>query len=763
MKKILLPLVSVMALFCACTENEVVDSPSSDLVSFGTYVGQTTRASSVGLTELKEQHFTVAASYTGADTWAAVGEAATLNFMYNDPVTWNAGAGAWKYDHMKYWPQAGNVSFFAYSPQASANVAFSSAAIAGIPSFTYTVPDAVADQEDLLADQRTDQTRATGTVGFTFDHLLSKIGFKGTLAGTYSAVVKVTDFEVDYAASSIINKAVYAFADDNTVSDIWTPSASDYHTVGSQSVLATGGVILSTTAAQLNANDKFMMLLPQAVAAEKLTAKITYTVTYTDGTVVTNVESIKLPACTWEPGKQYTYNFNITLSKVVFDAIVVTPWGDAKIAEITGLPDDNKVSLESEAGSTAEYATTGIASITHNGTKFNVTYEGTPVTRAVSDIAGKLIFAPVAANTGTELIEETVTVTMTDVLGNQSSMDFYLVQYPPLNLAQGTTPLDSPIALLFNSQQGIYSVNASTTTPSATFTVVGVASDENVAVTLASSDFAFTKSASALTFTAQNALLAGSDNKSASATVTLTSASGNTKSYTINLTQVAPAVLMSNGTTGVAAGAIALQFKSTQAVHSGVNSYTTKNVSTVDGTLDDTSDFEVTKTTSAVSVVPTSSLTTATVGLTNKILSPGTVILTNQCGETTEYTFSATQYAVAFITRNSEVISGRYGYRTNLGGQSKTFDVVNGAVKEVGTWVNGNNSLGVRGIDQLMNPITFTNEKRSFTLSDNGVYMSSTLAWREGEIPIIVVNAINEESTYVLQVARKGGSGGDKI
>lgn len=483
MKKILLPLVSVMALFCACTENEVVDSPSSDLVSFGTYVGQTTRASSVGLTELKEQHFTVAASYTGADTWATAGGAATLNFMYNDPVTWNAGAGAgaWKYEHMKYWPQAGYVSFFAYSPQASANVAFSNAAIAGIPSFTYTVPDAVADQEDLLADQRTDQTRATGTVGFTFDHLLSKIGFKGTLAGTYGAVVKVTDFEVGYAASSIINKAVYAFADDNTVSDIWTPSASDYHTVGSQSVLKTGGVTLSTIAAQLNANDKFMMLLPQAVAAEKLTAKITYTVTYTDGTVVTNVESIKLPACTWEPGKQYTYNFNITLSKVVFDAIVVTPWGDAKIAEITGLPDDNKVSLESEAGSTAEYATTGIASITHNGALFNVTYEGTPVTRTVSDIAGKLIFAPVAANTGTELIEETVTVTMTDVLGNQSSMDFDLVQYPPLNLAQGTTPLESPIALLFNSQQGIYSVNASTTTPSATFTVVGVASDENVA------------------------------------------------------------------------------------------------------------------------------------------------------------------------------------------------------------------------------------------------------------------------------------------
>ena len=168
----ILAMAAVASTSCSNEETRV-NEPKSDAIEFGTYLGRDaeSRASVFTTDNMKTAGFAVFASYTGQSEFADQ----TMNFMYNQQVTYNVSA--WQYSPLKYWPNnpGDKVSFFAYAPH---NV-LGAVPTADKAQVTFTVQDAVADQKDLVvADALKNQTKQaiTGNVNFTFKHVLARVG-----------------------------------------------------------------------------------------------------------------------------------------------------------------------------------------------------------------------------------------------------------------------------------------------------------------------------------------------------------------------------------------------------------------------------------------------------------------------------------------------------------------------------------------------------------------------------------------------------------
>jgi hypothetical protein len=359
MKKVFL-YSSVLALtLTACSNDEILSSAadSGKAVGFGTLLSPSTRGAvfikdgAYGL-QTSGYGFSVAAYNQGtALTWTDYlsGLSGTLpdapDFMNNTKVTWNSTK--WDYTPIKYWPgkvdgtNYGRVTFFALGGLASGSLTIAYTGTGKKPEYTHTVPAAATDQKDLVADVLFDECWSNDKkVKFQFNHVLSKIGFEAKLATEYSgATVTVTNLQVNYATDKVKNSGTYAFNTNGTNAEgaegSWTPSTS-YLSGNSGELVTSPGVTLNNTsgdvatAKQLNEDSKFLMLIPQNIAAADLTVNLTYTITTgsPEETVVYPV-TYQIPAITYLLGKQYTYSFTLTLNPVVFDTTLdVKVWED---------------------------------------------------------------------------------------------------------------------------------------------------------------------------------------------------------------------------------------------------------------------------------------------------------------------------------------------------------------------------------------------------------------------------------------------------
>jgi hypothetical protein len=171
-----------------------------------------------------------------------------------------------------------------------------------------------------------------GKVNFVFDHILSKIAFSAKTAMDYSstAVVKVTDFQLGFGSTAIQTNGNFAFDGTKATLGSWTLSTTKNYIPTTQQDLYTGsGGELTTGVQEINDNTQYLMVLPQTVAANALTAHITYTITADGQTTTYNIVK-SLPTVTLEQGKQYTFNFTFTLNQVVFEGISVGGWTDTQ-------------------------------------------------------------------------------------------------------------------------------------------------------------------------------------------------------------------------------------------------------------------------------------------------------------------------------------------------------------------------------------------------------------------------------------------------
>ncbi|MBO5382479.1 MAG: fimbrillin family protein [Bacteroides sp.] len=314
MKKIHYLAICLLATgLAACTQNEEISSlENQKAITFDTYVGRdaATRASVINLDALKTSGFGVFGYYTTGD-WTT---GATPNFMYNQQVS----GENWGYAPLKYWPETGKISFFAYAPYGTGTLSDNTET--GTPTLTYSVPNTVAGQKDLLVAGA--QKNQTGnTVNFTFKHALSRIGFGVKLADgsavdnqttiAFSSIALTADFDssntltLDLDGSDNVQWGTPTTATDvtytlNNTNDATTDNIADITS-------------LKTTTTAINNESSYLMVLPQDFSAAG--KEMSITANFSLSTVDTNLDAGEFTAdysftgdvaLNLEAGKAYT-------------------------------------------------------------------------------------------------------------------------------------------------------------------------------------------------------------------------------------------------------------------------------------------------------------------------------------------------------------------------------------------------------------------------------------------------------------------------
>ena len=327
-------------------ETAAVDADAIDfsLSSVLPLQGGASRGAILDINSLKGTGFRVSAYSTGTDNWTSIETTAEPEFMHNRLVEWNSSESAWTYTPGRYWPgkvdgaNYGKVSFFAWSDVGSWAIV-SGNTDKGAPELTVTVPNACAEQKDLVTDVVVDETSQTvtgGVVPFAFSHVLSRIGFEAKLAKSYAdATIKVTSLKINYAQNKVKNNGIYTFGNSDHNAGSWALTEA---ALSSMSASAEGDQMapdvdppaLSVTATTINDPARYLMLLPQAVEAGDLKVEIDWTVTSGDGanqSTVTNTKTFGLPAVEWEQSNAYMYRLIFDLNAVEMDnTMTVTSW-----------------------------------------------------------------------------------------------------------------------------------------------------------------------------------------------------------------------------------------------------------------------------------------------------------------------------------------------------------------------------------------------------------------------------------------------------
>ena len=199
----------------------------------------------------------------------------------------SAGVGTSSY----YWPQNGNISFFAVAP-AIENFNVPTAENIDAPTLTYTIPSDVSQQKDIMVAQTAAINTPTAPVGLQFQHLLAAVQFK---VGTMQ-FIKINSLKVVGVRGGTIS-----FTNNNGV---WTPSLNAATTTEydlSSLITDTSGL---TTGDEITSNDNssIMLIAPQTLP-EGAKIVVNYTETITD---LTYTKEATLSG-EWVAGKTTTY------------------------------------------------------------------------------------------------------------------------------------------------------------------------------------------------------------------------------------------------------------------------------------------------------------------------------------------------------------------------------------------------------------------------------------------------------------------------
>ena len=259
--------------------------------------------------------------YPKSNTWAGIVSTGTESpTVSNYAVEKSAG---WLTD--KYWPGADHkLTFLAYAPydedyknaSGTKYIQFASS-IKGYPSLTYTVPDKVEDQRDLLVSAEPGTQDMEGdynkVIGMKFYHALSAINFK---IGSTMAPGRIAKIEI----KGIYNKGDYDFGTRG-----WTnqSGSADYSITPNYIVDKQRGVVF--TGVEDSKNDLFLVM-PQTVPSG---AKIV--VTIEDGANYSSSHEMELPIDEHEWLAGYTITYSLSTSQENSDYI----FSVSKINDVT--------------------------------------------------------------------------------------------------------------------------------------------------------------------------------------------------------------------------------------------------------------------------------------------------------------------------------------------------------------------------------------------------------------------------------------------
>ena len=287
---------------------KVVTFTTASISSRGTPIDDVSQMTDMG----------VFSSATGTTDWATSN---VPNKMFNRKLNYNI-SGAWEYDGTPVkWAQttaADRYTFFAYAPyatgvyNASTNATgngiavTSTASTAGIPTLTYTVPTACANQPDLMVAVPQYNLRHTGKpVSLQMEHALTCVGF--SIAGQGEKITGISIEGVSMTGTLTMDGGAIAWT------GLDTPSATptNFPSLIDPAKLTSGWYETDATMTDITAVNGYLMMIPQTLPAG---AKVK--ITFDSG----DPKEIPLTG-SWLAGKRVIYSVTI----VPDGTITITP------------------------------------------------------------------------------------------------------------------------------------------------------------------------------------------------------------------------------------------------------------------------------------------------------------------------------------------------------------------------------------------------------------------------------------------------------
>lgn len=378
MKRFFFTTIALAIVAIGCTKSGLLESPQTyeEPITFEPYTGKlpvTKATEAKSDTTLKRSGFRVI-GYEETTTGAIT---TTVTPFLDKIVNWgkptsDATTDKWYYSGAAYWPEEKNLSFMAYGLNVNEETGKGTPAITDrfvqngndYSSFTYTVPDNVALQKDLvispvLKGMNNDGT-GDKTVRFQMKHVLSRIGFSVLTTGTegVEVIIKNIKLQGSFATQGTVDlDAMTSGETPVPATPSITPSTtkasktyslfdSDYDktkTTGDFEGFIVSSVNNQTTAIHNNitfeagttydpdgetgrtnaATDKrYMMLMPGNVGSS---AKIEVTYQLSGGEDM--VADVSIANFNFLGGTAYEFVFTVSTVAVGFN-VQVTPWSD---------------------------------------------------------------------------------------------------------------------------------------------------------------------------------------------------------------------------------------------------------------------------------------------------------------------------------------------------------------------------------------------------------------------------------------------------
>lgn len=322
MKKLWILGVAAVAALTSCSNEEVVDVPSSRAITFsGAFVNKTSRAD---VTTDNIRAFRVFGDYDNSGNWVDV--------FNNVEVTGAAtGAGnAWATATTAYWLPGKSYNFAGY---ADGDGALTTGVSYDPATNTLAFTGYSAGDKDLVAATSTgkswDGTGEPALVNMTFSHMLSKVKFTFNTEAAETYTMAVSDLKI----SNAVQTADGSFS--GTTTGAWTGEATGEYGFDT-------GVADFATAEGL-AESEVKYVIPQS-GTDKIT--VSFKVTLTDGGALSKEATFTgtmaiADANQWTAGVGYNYSVTInpedvddTMKPIRFEVVEVEAWDEFTDSDI---------------------------------------------------------------------------------------------------------------------------------------------------------------------------------------------------------------------------------------------------------------------------------------------------------------------------------------------------------------------------------------------------------------------------------------------
>lgn len=223
--------------------------------------------------------------------------------------------GVWKYSPVRYW-QTGNYRFVAVSQTTETKASYTGSITNSSLNLSFTSPgwNLSSTPADLIAASATasgeTQRNNNTEVAFTFDHQLAMVKFTAKNTDPRDATISIKSISIKGNKTTASSMTYFA---SSTPTTTWT--FSDATPVQQLSLQFGDGKTAITLAkdSKTTLTSEFMVF-PQGCTLE---IELSYDVVENGGTASNNTKSAT-KAVSWEGGKIYEYNINVTSDHISF-------------------------------------------------------------------------------------------------------------------------------------------------------------------------------------------------------------------------------------------------------------------------------------------------------------------------------------------------------------------------------------------------------------------------------------------------------------